>query len=140
MLKNYSINRLLTLIVGIGFAFLTIDSLLEHWDILTKEPMSFVPIVFSALGAIAGILTVIAWSEKWIRSFQKFLFVSFLVAVLGLYFHIKEEDDKDSNSQKTEQEQKEKDKPLLAPLAFAGIAVIGLVGTKRKWPAEIIAT
>ena len=136
MLKNYSINRLLILLVGIGFAFLTVDSLLEHRDILMKEPMSFVPVVFSAFGAIVGILTTLAWNDQWIRTFQKFLLVSFLVAALGLYFHIKEDDDKETSTQKTEQEQREK--PLIAPLAFAGIAVFGLVGTKRKWPAEVI--
>jgi hypothetical protein len=34
-------------------------------------------------------------------------------------------------------EEKEKEKPLLAPLAFAGLAVVGLLGTARKWEAEV---
>jgi uncharacterized membrane protein YfcA len=138
MLKNYTINRLLALIVGIGFAVLTVDSILEHWDVLTKEPMSFVPVVFSAIGAVIGFLAVFMWNEKWIRTLHLFLFVSFLVAALGLYFHIKEDDDEESTGQKTEQGQKEKEKPAIAPLAFAGLAAVGLIGTARKWPAEVV--
>lgn len=139
MLKNYTINRLLVLLVGFGFAFLTADLILEHWDILSKEPWSFVPVVFSAIGTCIGFLVVVLWNEKWIRAFHIFLLTSFLVAGAGLYFHILEDEDEDHPTQKVEQETKEKEKPLLAPLAFAGIAAFGLIGTSRKRQADVIS-
>ena len=137
MLKNYTINRLLALLVGIGFAFLAADSTLEHWDVLLKEPWSFIPVVFSACGAVLGILAVVLWNEKWIRALHLFLLASFLVAAAGLFFHIKEDEDEKKPAQAVEQQEKENEKPLLAPLAFAGIAAVGLIGTARKWPAEV---
>ncbi len=136
MLKNYSINRLLVLLVGSGYAVLTIDSIFEHWAILTKESWAFVPVVFSGIGTIIGLLAGILWRAKWIGAFQILLLTSFFVAAAGLYFHILEDEFEDKNAQNTEQEEKEK--PPLAPLAFAGIAAFGLVGTVRKWQAEIV--
>ncbi len=130
MLKHYSLNRILTLIVAVGFFFLAIDSTMEHWEILLKELMSFVPIVFGVVGGFIGIMTVLRWKEQWIRTFQIILLAAFLVAGTGLYLHIREEDET------VQEEQKEKDKPILAPLAFAGMAVVGLAGTLRKWQAE----
>jgi hypothetical protein len=68
-----------------------------------------------------------------------FLYATILVACLGLYYHIVEEEDEDElTAEQREHEAKEKDKPLLAPLSFAGLGAVGLLGTSRKWPAEVI--
>jgi hypothetical protein len=138
MFKNYSLNRLLALFASLGFALLAIDSAIEHRDIFSKEPFSLVPVMFGALGAILAAFVVLKWSAKWIRILQMFLFVSFVVAAAGFYFHVKEEDDDEATQPKIVQEQKEKEKPIIAPLAFAGVAAIGLLGTARKWEAEVI--
>jgi len=81
---------------------------------------------------------VITWKEKLIGWFQILLFASLIVAAAGLYFHLEEEEDEiNLTTGEQEHEEDEKDKPLLAPLSFAGLAVIGLLGTMRKWEAEI---
>jgi hypothetical protein len=139
MFKKYSLNRLLVLLTAVGFAFLLADTIIEHWSIFEEEIMSFIPLVFSTVGLVLGIIVVITWKEKLIRWFQIFLFVSFIVAGAGLYFHIEEEeDDINLTAEEREHEENEKDKPLLAPLSFAGLAVVGLLGTMRKWEAEIV--
>ena len=56
MLKNYSLNRLLVLLTTLGFLFLTVDSLLEHWEILTQDLPAFIPVLFSAAGLVIGIM------------------------------------------------------------------------------------
>jgi hypothetical protein len=141
MFKKYSINRLLVLLTTIGFAFLLVDTTIEHWSTFEEEIMSFIPLVFSIVGLILGILVVIMWKEKLIRWFQILLFASFIVAGAGLYFHIEEEEnDINLTSEEREHEENEKDKPLLAPLSFAGLAVVGLLGTARKWNAEVVKT
>jgi hypothetical protein len=95
--------------------------------------------VFSALGLIIGTIAVRQWKESWIRRLHLFLFVSVFVAGAGVYFHIgDEEDEKQTTAVQREHEQKEKEKPLLAPLSFAGLAAVGLLGTSRKWQAEVI--
>ena len=138
-MKNYTLNRLLVLFTTLGFLFLMVDSTLEHWAVLKDEFMSFVPIIFSALGLVAGIVTVLNWKDKWIRRFHAFLLASIVVAGTGVYFHVGEdEDDKQLTVEQREHEKKEKDKPLLAPLSFAGLAIVGLLGTSRKWKAEVI--
>lgn len=139
MFKQYSLNRLLVLLTTIGFAFLLLDTTIEHWSTFEEEIMSFIPLVFSVVGLVFGMLVVIIWKEKLIRWFQILLFASFIVAGGGLYFHIEEEEDNiNLAAEEREHEEEEKDKPLLAPLTFAGLAVVGLLGTARKWEAEIV--
>jgi hypothetical protein len=141
MFKKYSLNRLLVLLTTIGFAFLLVDTTIEHWSTFEEEIMSFIPLVFTIVGLSLGILVVIMWKEKLIRWFQILLFASFIVAGAGLYFHIEEEEnDINLTSEEREHEENEKDKPLLAPLSFAGLAVVGLLGTARKWEAEVVKT
>ena len=139
MFKNYSLNRLLVFLTIIGFFFLLIDSILEHRSIYLQHLPTIIPIAFSAFGLGMGIIAVCTWKEPWIRRLHIFLFASILVAGTGIYFHI---EDKEEGGELTVtqqvHEEKEKEKPLLAPLSFAGIAAVGLLGTSRKWQAEVI--
>jgi len=138
MFRNYSLNRILVLVVTAGFAFLLIDTMIEHWGIFSKEPMAYIPVGFSVVGLLIGISAVLQWNERWIRYFQLFLFASFIVAAMGVYLHIGDDDDEKQATEQIAQQKKEKEKPLLAPLAFGGLAVIGLLGTSRKWQAEVL--
>ena len=138
MLKHFSLNRLLVLITTIGFVFLLADTTIEHWAIFKQELMAFIPLIFSIIGIVFGALAVIYWNEKLIHWFQILLFISILVGAVGLYFHIEPfEEETNQTAEEINHEANEKDKPLLAPLSFAGIAVIGLLGTMRKWEAEV---
>jgi hypothetical protein len=138
MFRQYSLNRLLVFVTTVGFAFLFTDTTIEHWPIFKQEILAFIPVVFSIAGLALGIITTILWKEKLIRWFQILLFVSFVVATAGFILHL-EPWEKETNltAEEIEHEANEKDKPLLAPLSFAGIAVIGLLGTMRKWEAEV---
>jgi hypothetical protein len=139
MFRNFSINRLLVLTASAGFAFLLADTIIEHIDIFNSEIMSFIPPVFSLVGAIIGLITVYKWEPRNIRIMHLFLFLSFIVAAAGLYFHVaEEENDENLTVEERIHEEKEKPTPLLAPLAFGGIAVVGLLGTCRKWAGEIV--
>lgn len=137
MFKNYSLNRLLVLLTTVGFLFLVIDSLIEHWTILIQDWPAFIPVLFSALGVVAGVITIRSWNDRWIRRMHLLLYATMVVACLGLYYHIiEEEDDEQLTAEQREHEAKERNKPLLAPLSFAGLAAMGLLGTSRKWQAE----
>ncbi len=139
MFRNFSLNRLLVLTASAGFAFLLADTIIEHIDTFNSEIMSFIPPVFSLLGMIIGFITVYKWEPKLIRIMHFFLFLSFIVAAAGVYFHAaEEENDVNLTVEERIHEENEKPKPLLAPLAFGGIAVIGLLGTYRKWAGEIV--
>jgi hypothetical protein len=140
MFKNYSLNRMLILFVSFGFAFLALDSLIEHWEVLKTEPMSLVPICFGAIGSAIGLYALVSWKNESIRMLNTCLLSAFLISAAGVYFHL-EEDDEEKAEMTTEakaEEAKEKDKPLLAPLTFGGLAALGLLATSRKWRAETI--
>jgi hypothetical protein len=139
MFKEFSLNRMIVLVTTLGFAVLLLDITIEHWEIMIDEIWVYVPIVFSIVIIVLGIITTVKWKEKNIRLFQVFLVLSFLIAGSGLFFHLEdEEDEPNPKTQEREHEENEKDKPIIAPFAFAGLAVIGLLGTSRKWKAEEI--
>jgi hypothetical protein len=142
MLKTYSINRLLVLTVTAGFAFLAVDTAIEHWDKFSKEFWVYLPVLFSAAGVIIGAVTVVNWKERWIRALQVFLYTAFIVAAAGMYFHNVEGDDEGEQvavrKPVAAANEQEKEKPPLASLAFGGLAIVGLLGTSRKWEAEVI--
>ncbi len=139
MFRNYTLNRLLVLSASAGFAFLLADTIIEHLDILNEEITAYIPPVFSLIGAIIGFMTVYKWKPGIIRIMHIFLFISFIVAAAGFYYHIEEEEnDENLTTEERIHEENEKDKPLLAPLAFGGIAVVGLLGTYRKWESEVV--
>jgi len=138
MFKQLTLNKLLVLFTTFGFAFLLLDTTIEHWETFDEEIMVFIPLIFSLIGLTLGIIVFITWKEKFIYWFQILLFTSFIVAAAGLYFHIEEEDDETNlTEEKREHEENEGEKPLLAPLSFAGLAAFGLLGTMRKWEADI---
>ena len=137
-MKHYSLNRLLALIAATGFAFLFADTLLEHWDILRQEPMAWISVIFSAVGCGVGAIAVLRWTDRSVRLLHLTLLASLLVGIAGFYFHIGGDEDAERRTAAgQEHESNEKPKPLLAPFAFDGLAVIGLLGTARKWPAEV---
>jgi hypothetical protein len=133
---------MLVLSVTAGFAFLLADTLLEHRDILSKDAVGLIPVVFSAIALLAGIVAVVRWKEPVIKFMHYVLIASVFVGLVGLYFHVKEEDDDEekkpaATQQQGKEEEKEKEKSPLAPLSFAGLAAIGLLGTSRRWQAEV---
>jgi hypothetical protein len=137
MFKHYSLNRLLVLTATTGFAFLLADTIIEHWSILKEDIPSYIPIIFSAIAFIIGMATVVKWKQNIIRLFQIVLLASVIVAVAGVYLHVAEDEDEDESKEEVVQQKEEKDKPVLAPLAYGELAIVGLLGTSRKWHAEV---
>jgi hypothetical protein len=137
MFASWSLNRMIVLVVALGFVGFFADSILEHFDILSSELMAFIPVVFSAFGILFGLRVAFTWKVRCIRVLRGFLFAAFVVSALGLYFHVAEEsDDEGLTAEQREHEQKEKEKPLLAPLSFAGLALFGLLATGNRRAAE----
>lgn len=138
MFKNYTLNRMLVLIATCGFGFLFADTIIEHLDIFKQEILAYVPVIFSFIGLVIGIVAVYKWKQSFIKLIQYFFLLSFLLAGWGFYLHVAEESEEELKSVEVQQhEANEKEKPILAPLSFGGIAVVGLLGTSRKWKAEV---
>ncbi len=137
MFRNYTINRLLVLITTFGFAFLLADTTIEHFNIFKQEILAYVPVVFCLIAVIIGFITVYKWKRELIKLMRYIFIISFLMAAFGFYLHVSEESEEELRTEEARQhEANEKEKPLLAPLSFGGIAIVGLLGTSRKWKAE----
>jgi|WetSurMetagenome_2_1015567.scaffolds.fasta_scaffold57098_2 hypothetical protein len=139
MFNKFSLNRMIILVTIIGFGALLLDVIIEHWGVFDKEIMVYIPVSYCLLVLFLGGMTVIRWNPKIIRIFKILLFISFIVSAAGLYFHLEEEeDDINLTMEQKDHEESEKDKSIIAPLAFSGLAVFGLLGTSKKWKAENI--
>lgn len=138
MFREFSLNRLLVLIVAVGFLFLAVETTLERWNVFSQEPFAFVPVVFSIVGLIGSIASLVQWREPRIRLLNVILFVSLAVGTVGLYLHSEVAESEPVTAEERAHEQKESKPPPLAPLSFAGLAVVGLLATSRKWKAEVV--
>lgn len=146
-LASLSMNRLIAFLVAGGFLFLFIETRIEHHDVLSEKLIAYAPIVFSALGFIIASLAAFKWQEKWIRVLHIYLFLALAVGLGGMYFHnedrLKGKADtsseiKDDDMQEDEKNVEETTPPILAPVAFTGLGVVGLLGTYRRWKADVV--
>ncbi|MBI5021846.1 MAG: hypothetical protein HZB59_10460 [Ignavibacteriales bacterium] len=140
LFKSFSINRLLVLLVAGGFLFLFIDTLLEHQDVLPNERPAFIPIIISLIGFIIALLAVQGWKDGIIRWLHIYLMLTILVGFGGIFFHNRERFESDEEKSELVEEEEKSDEaspPILAPAAFIGLGVIGLIGTARKRQAEV---
>lgn len=139
MFNNYTLNRLLVLTATCGFAFLLADSVIEHFNLFKQEFIVYVPVAFSLIGLILGVITVYKWKPAYIKLMHLIFLFSILIALTGFYYHVEEESQEELVTlEKRLHEANEKEKPPLAPFAFGALAVVGLLGTYRKWKAEVI--
>jgi hypothetical protein len=159
-MKTFSLNRLIVVLVAGGFAFLLVETRLEHLDVINHHPLAVLPLAFSFIGLVLAAITAWRWKEPAIRALQVFLMLVALVGVTGLVLHnsdrfegeqhemgaLPPEQLKDAgppkegtngNQGQPPRPRKKHFPPMLAPTAFIGIAAVGLLGTSRRWQAEV---
>lgn len=136
MLKNLSLNQVVVLLTSIGFIGLLVDTTIEHIEIFQKEILVFLPAVFCLLISIFGIIVVFKWKKNLINIFRALLFSAFIISAVGFIVHLEDDEDENEKIKSEQYEEHEKDKPLLAPFAFAGLAMFGLTATCKKWSTE----
>lgn len=142
ILKSFSMNRLILLLVAGGFLFLFVETLIEHQDVLPHERPAFIPIIASLIGFILTLLTVQSWKESLISLLKYYLIITVLVGIGGLFFHNEsrfEGEDRAAEISSEEVEDDGAEAPILAPSAFIGLGVLGLIATGRKRESEIRA-
>ncbi|MBF8248844.1 MAG: hypothetical protein HW374_1644 [Bacteroidetes bacterium] len=146
-LVSFSINRFIAFLVAGGFFFLLIETRIEHDGVLGEKLAAYVPIAFSIIGFVVALLAALKWQEKYIRVLHLYLFFALAVGFGGMYFHnedrLGEKEDtssemKDDDSKEGDKKAEEKTPPILAPFAFAGLGAVGLLGTYRRWKAEVV--
>lgn len=161
---SLSLNRLIAFFIAGDFLFLFVERRIEHDDVLSEELIAYLRMVFSAIGLPLSLLTAFKWHEKWIRARQLYMCFALAVGVAGLFFHNEErifgeekkaageqleeaeeveeeaehaEQGEEGEDGQEEEEGKESEPPLLAPLAFTGLGMAGLLATLGRWRAEM---
>jgi lipid-A-disaccharide synthase-like uncharacterized protein len=134
---RWPLARVLILLLAGGFFNLMIDIRVEHVDVVRERAIAWVPIIYSGVMAIACLVAFMFWG-KVPRLVMPVLFsLALVVGGMGFYFHnhgdfIKVI--KTSVTAWTDPNMEHSDAPpQLAPLAFAGLGVIGILASLKRF-------
>ncbi len=138
MSKFWTLNKAVVLVLALGFGVISVQVRFDHRSVIRENAIAWIPIVYSIVIMIASVAGLLFWS----RGGRQVLLVGFLLAILvgltGFWFH--------TNGRLIRSVQHEfsawvrkipdEDKPpALAPLAFAGLGILGVLAcTKRFQP------
>lgn len=124
-------SRFLIMVVCFGFLFLTVDSFLEHY--FTQKgirPYQWIPVIFGSAAFPIALTAVVRLNRITSRMLGAVCLISMLVGGWGFYFHVTAiwgmidtpfEWSFLSSALRY-------GPPMLAPLSFAGLGLLGLVG------------
>jgi hypothetical protein len=162
MLKRefWTLNKAMVLGLIGAFAFLLVEIRYEHRHVLGEERAAWIPILFSGACVLLGVLALRSW-DRWGRKALMAAFAAAcLVGALGVWFHTEGKpaaalsvvtasvpggpahaDSEGSESRAAPEGQPytgegEKTPPYLAPLAFCGLGLFGMLACSRRLPAE----
>lgn len=128
-------NRLLLLFVGVNFFLVGIDVALAHAVNDFVPVYEWIPVFYAPLGVISSLLVAVQSRPKKITAFLHIglMLLGVVVGVLGTAFH--------GNAvlnpvQRLTWTWLVFGSPILAPLAFAGIALVGLYSITREVPEQ----
>ncbi|MFM9873639.1 MAG: hypothetical protein ACKVQS_09275 [Fimbriimonadaceae bacterium] len=139
-------DKLVLLIVALGFLFLVAEARYAHAGIWMQEPKAYIPIVTCGIGFVCCLAGLAA--EKRLATFLGwFLLALSSVGPLGVYFHTKGDLNQLQSmlTSNTRQERLDRsdgklggifnERPLLAPMSISGLAMvagISILGNRRR--------
>ena len=126
-LYNYGkrkIPQLLTFFFGLTYIVLFVDVLVEHHiGLVPVTSARLIPVVFSFLAAAVSFMTGLWLRKETLLSFSIVMGFSVLIGLIGTYFHLSSSLDNITVGIMHILP------PKLAPLAFSGIGIIGILAT-----------
>ena len=138
----WPINRVLLLVLACGYLTLMADIRVEHADRFRRFWQAWIPIYYSGAMVLACVIGALGWSAARgnVRRVVFWLFaVGFAVGGYGLYLHNKGDVAKllqtlmDAWITKIKHEDVP---PQLAPAAFCGLGLMGMLACARRWQAR----
>ena len=125
-LRQASRERLLCVVLAGGYLFLLGDTWIEHLDAVKDHPQAWIPRITAVVLCLVLIATMVRWTPTMRKVAVGFLAASALVGLVGFYFHNAERFAEGFNFQHM------LFPPLLAPFAFTGQGLLGMVAL---WPS-----
>ena len=142
---SWSLNRILVLALLGGFASLMIDIRWEHRVELARQWETWIPLVYIGLMLIAGVVGLYQWNGWGRRVLQVGFSLCLIVGVLGVWFHSKGDPIGNFRLVLTGWTvplgsnggiKIGSAPPEMAPLAFVGLGLIGLLCCSRRFLCE----
>lgn len=136
---TWNLNRMVVLLLSGVYAGLVLDLRAEHIDVLRHHWTGWIPIVYCALAAAAGLTALLRWRPSSRRLFFWLSLCGIIVGLLGVWFH----DRKDLAENFLEVIQawwapihRNEGAPVLAPFALCGLGVLGMLACARRFQPE----
>jgi hypothetical protein len=157
-LSTWTLNKLVVLLVLGSYFMFMMELRFEHMDELGDHWQAWIPIIFSAVMVIGGIVGLWLWEKGG----RKVLFwgftASLIVGILGVWFHTKGKPLDSARvviaawqapivkhhrpqtpaapaaaTSANPPKKKKKPKPPLAPLAFVGMGLLGMLACRERF-------
>jgi hypothetical protein len=142
---SWSLNRILVLALLGGLASLMIDIRWEHRVELARRWETWIPLVYIGLMLVAGIVGLYRWDSWGRRVLQVGFSLCLIVGALGTWFHSQK--DPIGNFRRVVTAwtvpigtnggvKTGSTPPEMAPLAFIGLGLMGLLACSRRFHCE----
>lgn len=123
-----------------GFAGLMVDIRLEHVEVVREHAIAWLPIIYAGFMAVAGNVAAFVWNKAARRVMLLFFLISFVIGGMGFYFHnhgnIKRVVKASVNAWIDPTMDHSDEPPQVAPLAFAGLAMLGILASLERFNTE----
>jgi hypothetical protein len=120
-----------------AFAGLMMDIRVEHVDVVRERSIAWLPIIFSGFMTIACGIGAMAWTERARRIMLLLFPAAIVVGGIGFYLHNHGHLThviQSSLRAWTDPQMNHSDAPpQVAPLAFVGLGVIGMLASLRRF-------
>lgn len=135
--ERWPLTRILIFLLSNGFIGLAIDIRVEHVDVVHERAISWLPIIYSCVMAIACLAAVAFWNRIARLLMVPLFLLAFFVGGMGFYLHNHghlQRVIKNSARAWTDPDMTRSDAPpQIAPLAFGGLGGIGILACLRRF-------
>jgi hypothetical protein len=129
--------RVLILILAGAFVGLMADIRVEHVEAVRDHSIAWVPIIYCGFMTIACLVAFVFWNPTMRRIMLPLFLLALVVGGMGFYFHNQgnfKRVIKTSVNAWTDPNMEHSDgPPQVAPLAFAGLGVIGILASLNRF-------
>jgi hypothetical protein len=137
VLARWPLPRVLILLLAGAFGGLMTDIRVEHVDAVREHSVAWVPIAYCALMTIASFVACIYWNAFTRRIMIALFSLALFVGGAGFYFHnhgkITKVMRSSINAWIDPKMSHSDGPPQLAPMAFAGLGVIGILACLKQF-------
>lgn len=141
----WTLNKLIVLIVLGALAGLLLEIRYTHREVLGAEPLSWTPLVYSGVMLFAGGLGLLLWEHGGRKTLFWGFAIGLIIGPLGLWLHTLKQPVRGlqrelsawtqpiKSEEKHEEDAALERPPVMAPLSFFGLGLLGMVACASRF-------